>query len=85
MELQLEIRQKIWEGKAHELSERNTTYLGACTKGEGHNKDFTSQPFSDIKAKRRAYSLKATFINRIIDFHLNKIQDLLVEPQFHHP
>lgn len=52
---------KIKSGKAHELSEADTIYLAACTKGK--NKDsLRTQPFSDIPAMQRAFSLKASYM-----------------------
>ena len=60
------INQKIKEGKAHELSEGDTFYLGACTKGSTALKSFRDQPFSKEKAKQRAYSLKQGYVNHII-------------------
>jgi DNA mismatch repair protein MutH len=59
------IKQKIAEGKAHELSEGDTFYLGACTKGANAN-SIRQQPFSEIPAKQRAYSLKQGYVNHII-------------------
>ena len=59
------IKTKIVEGKAHELSEGDTFYLGACTKG-GKGGNFRGQPNNDIKAKQRAYSLKQGYVNHII-------------------
>lgn len=59
------IKQKIIEGKAHELSEGDTFYLGACTKGANANST-RKQPFSNIPAKQRAYSLKQGYVNHII-------------------
>lgn len=59
------IKRKIAEGKAHELSEGDTFYLGACTKGANANST-RKQPFSDIPAKQRAYSLKQGYVNHII-------------------
>ena len=59
------IKQKINIGKAHELSEGDTFYLGACTKGANANTQ-REQPFSDKKAKQRAYSLKQGYVNHII-------------------
>lgn len=59
------IKQKIANGKAHELSEGDTFYLGACTKG-ANAKSIRKQPFSDIPAKQRAYSLKQGYVNHII-------------------
>ncbi len=64
------IRQKILDGKAHELSEGDTYYLGACRKGSGGvNEPLRHQPFSDTLAKSRAFSLKPTYVNRIIAGH----------------
>jgi DNA mismatch repair protein MutH len=60
------INKKILEGKAHELSEGDTFYLGACTKGSTALKSLREQPFSPEKAKQRAYSLKQGYVNHII-------------------
>lgn len=59
------IKQKNADGKAHELSEGDTFYLGACTKGSNANST-RKQPFNDIPAKQRAYSLKQGYVNHII-------------------
>ena len=59
------IKQKIVEGKAHELSEGDTFYLGACTKGANAS-SVRKQPFSEILAKQRAYSFKQGYVNHII-------------------
>ncbi len=59
------IQQKVLQGKAEELSEGDTFYLGACTKGsKGGN--LREQPFSNNLAKQRAYSLKQGYVNHII-------------------
>jgi len=60
------INQRIKEGKAHELSEGDTFYLGACTKGSTALKSFRNQPFNEEQAKQRAYSLKQGYVNHII-------------------
>jgi DNA mismatch repair protein MutH len=60
------INQKIKDGKAHELSEGDTFYLGACTKGSTALKSFRDQPFNKEQAKQRAYSLKQGYVNHII-------------------
>jgi DNA mismatch repair protein MutH len=60
------INKKIKDGKAHELSEGDTFYLGACTKGSTALKSFRKQPFNKEKAKQRAYSLKQGYVNHII-------------------
>ncbi len=59
------ITNKIADGKAHELSEGDTYYLGACTKG-ANALSVRKQPFSDIPAKQRAYSFKQGYVNHII-------------------
>lgn len=53
---------KIKEGDAHNISERQQKLLAACTKGQGKGKDFVSQPFSEIPAKSRAYSYKSGYM-----------------------
>ena len=59
------ITDKIKKGKAHELSEGDTFYLGAATKG-GKGGNLREQPFSKIMAKQRAYSFKQGYLNHII-------------------
>lgn len=61
------IRKKVREGRAHELSEGDTTYLGACRKGSGgRHEPLRTQPFSDEGAKSRAFSFKLGFMNHLI-------------------
>lgn len=57
---------KIKNGKAHEISEGDTLYLGACTKG-ANNTSLRSQPFSTEMAMQRAFSLKSKYLNFIIE------------------
>jgi DNA mismatch repair protein MutH len=59
------IKAKVDQGKAHELSEGDTFYLGACTKG-ANAQSTRSQPFSAEPAKQRAFSLKQGYVNHII-------------------
>ncbi len=59
------IKQKVLAGKAHELSEGDTFYLGACTKG-GKGGNPRKQPNNKILAKQRAFSLKQGYVNHII-------------------
>ncbi|MDM5326791.1 Sau3AI family type II restriction endonuclease [Neobacillus sp. CF12] len=56
------INDYIKQGRAHELSERLTTYLSPCTKGKTAAESFREQPFSKIPAKQRAYSLKGGYM-----------------------
>ena len=56
---------KIKAGKAHEISEADTMYLGACTKGV--NADTTrKQPFSELPAKQRAFCLKTSYMTQLV-------------------
>ena len=65
------IRQKVLAGKAHELSEGDTFYLGACRKGSGGESEvLQKQPCSSELAKSRAFSFKQGYVNKIIDGHL---------------
>lgn len=61
---------KIKQGEAHNISESDTMYLAACTKGVNAN-SVRKQPFSAIPAKQRAFSLKSSymtaFARRVID------------------
>ena len=60
------INNKIISGKAHELSEGDTFYLGAATKGSGGDSSKREQPFSEIPARQRAYSFKQSYVNHIL-------------------
>lgn len=61
------IQAKVREGKAHEISEGDTFFLKASRKGSGGDRDLTTQPFSEIKAKRRGWSFNATYLSSIIE------------------
>ena len=65
------IKAKVLEGRAHELSEGDTSYLGACTKART-SADRTTQPFSDILTKPRAYSLKNAYMTGILRENIEK-------------
>jgi len=69
------ITNKIAEGKAHELSEGDTFYLGACTKG-ANALSVRKQPFSEIPAKQRAYSFKQGYVNHIIASIANESKEI---------
>lgn len=73
------IIQKDWEtiidkiklGIAHEISEADTNYLAACTKGSNKN-SVRRQPFSDIPAMQRAFSLKASYMTALLRSRLGE-------------
>jgi len=55
----------IRAGKAEELSEGATFYLGASTTGVGHGAE-VSQPFSRTKAKPRRFSFRKPYLDHIL-------------------
>lgn len=61
------IQTMVREGRAHEISEGDTIYLGACTKGRNAKSNWRQQPFSIRKAKGRAFALKPSYVNSMID------------------
>ncbi len=58
---------KIKAGKAHELSEGDTMYLGACRKGQKGD-SLRKQPFCELGAPRRAFSLKTAYMRTVLDY-----------------
>lgn len=60
---------KVRAGKAHEISEGDTLYLAACTKGANAS-SVRPQPFSRVPAKQRAYSLKASYMTQILNKYI---------------
>lgn len=59
------IKSKVMNGEAHTLSEGDTFYLGACTKGANASST-RSQPNSNMPAKQRAFSLKPGYVNHML-------------------
>jgi DNA mismatch repair protein MutH len=65
------IHQKVLDGRAHELSEGDTFYLGACRKGSGgEDEKLQKQPFSKEPAKSRAFSFKQSYVNQLLTSHM---------------
>ena len=60
---------KIKDGKAHELSEGDTLYLGAAPKA-ATSKDRRKQPFSDEMAKPRAFAFKASYMTYVLNNYI---------------
>lgn len=66
---------KIQDGMAHELSESDTLYLGACTKGSTALKSYRSQFYGDMPAKSRAFSLKQSYMTYLLNHYvLNNVE-----------
>jgi len=59
------IANKVKAGLAHEISEGDTLYLGACTKGADAESSMQKQPYSDMPARGRAFCFKTSYINHI--------------------
>ena len=66
---------KIKDGKAHEISEADTMYLGACTKGANSN-SLRNQPFSNIKAKQRAFCFKVSYMTQLVRKYIGRYEDV---------
>lgn len=62
---------KIRHGEAHLLSEGDTQYLGACTKGANKN-SLRKQPYSNKLAMQRAFSLKQSYMTSIVREYISK-------------
>ncbi len=64
------IQQKVMDNKAHELSEGDTFYLGACRKGSGKSDEaLKRQSGTDVGAKSRAFSFKQSFLTKLVQGH----------------
>jgi len=62
---------KIKQGKAHELSEGDTLYLGAAPKAQ-KSTDRRPQPFSNELAKPRAFVYKQGYMTNVLNKYLAK-------------
>ena len=65
---------KIKNGKAHEISESDTLYLGACTKGASAEKSTVPQYYGDkIPARKRNFCFKRQYMDYVLNHYiLNK-------------
>lgn len=67
------INQKIKEGRAHEISEGDTMYLGACTKGSTAASSLQPQYYGEhILAKKRNFCFKQSYMNYILHNYIEK-------------
>lgn len=64
------IIEKIKQGKAHEISEGDTNYLGACTKGANAS-SVRKQPFNEQVAPQRAFCLKQSYMSYILNKYIS--------------
>lgn len=78
------IHDKIVNGLAHEISESDTEFLAACTKG-ANSKILVEQYNTSVKAKPRAYSFKSffmTYIYRNMIHNLSPYSPLVSEDEW---
>lgn len=67
------INEKIKAGKAHEISEGDTLYLGACTKGANAAKSLRPQYYGNhTPAKKRNFCLKRSYMDYILHEYILK-------------
>ena len=73
------IIQKIKSGNADKITEGDTFYLAACTKG-ANSETVREQPFSKVPAKQRAYSLKPSYMTRVLNEYVfgNKTDENII-------
>lgn len=72
---------KIKAGKAHELSEGDTTYLGAARKGQKGDAD-VFYAYSEIPAPKRAFSFKTQYMRTILEYVKKSTQNAVVNTRF---
>ena len=66
---------KIKAGKAHEISEADTMYLGACPKGANAN-SVRKQPFSALPAMQRAFCFKNSYMTQLVRKYIGDYSDV---------
>lgn len=71
------IQDKVQSGLAHMLSEGDSVILGAATKGSSGQ--MQTQPYSDILAPTRAFSLKNSFLRGALNEHRENYNVRLVK------
>lgn len=65
------IKEKIVSGRAHELSESDTMYLGACTKGATAAKSTVPQYYNkDVLARKRAFCFKNSYMTYVLNHYI---------------
>lgn len=65
------IADKVRSGKAHELSESDTMYLGACTKGATAEKSTVPQYYApSIPARKRAFCYKLSYMTYVLNNYI---------------
>lgn len=71
--------EKVRAGRAETISGADTLYLEACTKGAS-GKSLTSQPYSNVLAKPRAWAIKPSYMTAQENALLNKYNQIIRKP-----
>ena len=66
---------KIKQGRAHELSEGDTMYLGACRKGQRGDSMMKQPNNPNVDAPRRAFCLKMAYMRTILGYVIMRGQN----------
>ncbi len=69
------IMEKISNGKAHEISESDTMYLGACTKGSTAAKSIVIQIENNVPAQKRAFCFKTSYMTTVLNEYFINAQE----------
>ena len=75
----LNVVDKVRSGHAEDISGSDTMYLEACTKAKDSTVR-TSQPFSNVPAKPRAWALKASYMTAVQRKLIDRMQELPRSP-----
>lgn len=72
---------KVVSGKANELSESDTMYLGACTKGSNAEKSTVPQAYyaPDVKARKRAFCFKNSYMTYVLNNYIVPKENTYIE------
>ena len=73
------VKNKVANGKAHEISGGDTLFLEAATTG-GKNQKYVAQPFSDELAHPRRFALKPAFVTTLLKKEIYLVEEEIVPP-----
>ena len=73
------VKNKIVNGKAHEISGGDTLFLEAATTG-GKNQKYIQQPFSSELAHPRRFALKPAFVTTLLKKEIYLVEEEIVSP-----
>ena len=73
------VKNKVANGKAHEISSGDTLFLEAATTG-GKNQKYVTQPFSDEVAHPRRFALKPAFVTTLLKKESYLVEKEIVPP-----